>query len=211
MVDGEMRLDRARGRLWDDAGRLFVPAGREWAADAGAAGGEPVTPQEAASWLQRESEAPCRAPVGVIGPREATPEQCGIAMRLGEGLAHMGVVVLCGGRQGVMEATCRGVAAGGGISVGILPDDDWSAANRFVTIPVATGLGVARNAVVARAALCLVAVGGGHGTLSEIAFGLQFGKPVFGLADAPAVPGLRMLRNADDACAAVARVLLNLG
>ncbi|MFQ5957964.1 MAG: TIGR00725 family protein [Alphaproteobacteria bacterium] len=205
-----MRLDRANGCLRDDAGRRFVAASREWSAAAGPAGGEPVTPEEAATWLQRESGAPCRAPVGVIGPRQATAEQCGTAERLGEGLARLGLVVLCGGRQGVMEAACRGVAAAGGISVGVLPDDDWTAANRFVTIPVATGLGVARNAIVARAALCLVAVGGGHGTLSEIAFGLQFGRPVFALADTPAVPGVRVLQSAEEALAAVARVLLNL-
>ncbi len=205
-----MRLDRANQRLWDDAGRLFVAADRAWTTAAVDAGGEAVTPEDAAAWLQRESGAPCRAPVGVIGPREATPAQCETAARLGEGLARMGVVVLCGGRQGVMEATCRGVAAAGGISVGVLPDDDWSAANRFVTIPLATGLGVARNAIVARASLCLVAVGGGHGTLSEVAFGLQFAKPVFGLAGAPAVAGVRALESAEQAVAAVARVLLDL-
>ena len=92
---------------------------------------------------------------------------------LGRGLAGLGVVVLCGGLVGVMTAVSRGAAEAGGTVVGVLPNGDWRTANPWVTIPIATGIGVARNAVIARAALALVAVGGGYGTLSEIAFGLQ--------------------------------------
>jgi hypothetical protein len=80
-----------------------------------------------------------------------------------------------------MEAGCRGTAEHGGISISLLPDATWKAANPCVTIPIATGLGVARNAIIAQAFFCLVAIDGGYGTLSEIAFGLQFGRPVFAL------------------------------
>jgi len=140
---------------------------------------------------QRESGTSLRAPIGVIGPREATEEQLAAAEAIGAGLAAMGLTVLCGGRQGVMEATCRGVAREGGISVGLLPEPDASAANPYVTIALATGIGEARNALVARAAHCLVAIGDSYGTLSEVALGLQFSKTVIGLAGAARVPGVR--------------------
>lgn len=205
-----MRLDRTLGRLWDDAGRSFDPPTRVWSACAEAPRGDAATLEDAARWLQRESGSPCRVPVGVIGPRAASPEQMTVAERLGEGLGKLGVAVVCGGREGVMEGVCRGVASAGGLSIGLLPDASPEPANRFVSIVLATGIGVARNAIVARAALCLVAVGGGHGTVSEIAFGLQFGTPVFGLADAPELAGVTRLADPDDALRAVARVLLNL-
>ncbi len=88
---------------------------------------------------------------------------------------------MCGGLGGVMEAACRGANEAGGVSVGILPGADRAAANRFVDIAIPTGLGEARNALVVRSAEALVAVGGGYGTLSEIAFALKAGKPVVGL------------------------------
>jgi uncharacterized protein (TIGR00725 family) len=81
-----------------------------------------------------------------------------------------------------MEAACGGAKAVGGTTVGILPGPDRAAANPFVDIAIATGLGEARNALIVRAADALVAVGGAYGTLSEIAFALKAGKPVVGLA-----------------------------
>jgi uncharacterized protein (TIGR00725 family) len=80
-----------------------------------------------------------------------------------------------------MEAACRGAHAAGGTTVGILPGADRAAANPFVDVAIPTGLGEARNALVVRSADALVAVGGGYGTLSEIALALKAGKPVVGL------------------------------
>lgn len=145
--------------------------------------------EEALIWLQKKSGTPIRPPVAVIGPREATDEQCTMARAIGRDLASLGFSVLCGGRQGVMEAVCRGVAEKGGISVGLIPDAEWSAANPYVTVPIATGIGIARNTLISQAALVVIAVGGGLGTLSEIALSLQFGKTVFTLCDAPVVDG----------------------
>ena len=162
------------------------------------------------NWLQRESGTPCRVPVGVIGARVPPEPFLVMAEAFGKRLAEIGLTVLCGGRQGIMEATCRGAAAAGGISVGILPDGDPAAANPYVTVPVATGLGIARNAIVARASLCLVAVGGGLGTISEVALGLQFEIPVFTLVDGPDVQGVRRCASVDEAVDGVARVVLNL-
>jgi uncharacterized protein (TIGR00725 family) len=100
---------------------------------------------------------------------------------VGRLLARRGAVVVCGGLGGVMEAACRGASREGGTAVGILPGLDRGAANPFVSVAVATGLGEARNALVVRAADALIAVGGAYGTLSEIALALKAGKPVIGL------------------------------
>lgn len=80
-----------------------------------------------------------------------------------------------------MAAACRGVRAGGGLSVGLLPGLLREDANRWVDVAIPTGLGEARNVLVVRAASVVVAVGGGHGTLSEIALALKTGTPVVGL------------------------------
>ncbi|MEA2420374.1 MAG: hypothetical protein QOE60_2580 [Thermoleophilaceae bacterium] len=96
-------------------------------------------------------------------------------------MAERGAVVVCGGLGGVMEAACRGARAAGGTTVGILPGLDRTAANPFVDVALPTGLGEARNALVVRAADAVIAVGGGYGTLSEIALALKAGKPVIGI------------------------------
>jgi uncharacterized protein (TIGR00725 family) len=90
-------------------------------------------------------------------------------------------VVVCGGLGGVMEAACRGAREAGGLTVGILPGADRAAANPFVEVAIPSGLGEARNALVVRAADALIAVGGGYGSLSEIALALKAGKRVVGL------------------------------
>ena len=80
-----------------------------------------------------------------------------------------------------MEAACRGAKEAEGTTVGLLPGSDRAQANRYVDVAVPTGLGEARNALVVRTADALVAVGGGYGTLSEIALALRAGKAVVGL------------------------------
>jgi uncharacterized protein (TIGR00725 family) len=112
--------------------------------------------------------------------------------------------LICGGRTGVMEAAARGAARAGGLTLGLLPGDDIALANPFIAVPLATGLGEMRNAVIARAAFCLVAVGNSHGTLSEIALGLRFGKAVFGLAGAAEVEGVVQLGGVADLARALA-------
>ena len=105
-----------------------------------------------------------------------------------------------------MEAACRGAKDAGGTTVGILPGSDRAAANRFVDVAVATGLGEARNALVVRAADAVIAIGGGYGTLSEIALALKAGKRVVGL-DTWDVEGVEA---ADSPDAAVEAVLADL-
>ena len=119
--------------------------------------------------------------VAVIGGSAPTPEEAAAAEAVGHALAKEGAVLICGGRGGVMEAACRGAKAAGGLTIGILPGTQRGAANPYVDIPIVTGIGEARNAIIARTAQAAVAVGGSYGTLSEIAFALAFGAPVVGL------------------------------
>jgi uncharacterized protein (TIGR00725 family) len=116
--------------------------------------------------------------VAVIGPGD---EPTVAAAEVGRLLAERGAVVVCGGRGGAMEAACRGAKEADGLTVGILPGSDSSDANPFVDVVVPTGLGEARNALVVGAADVVIAIGGGYGTLSEIALALKAGKRVIGL------------------------------
>jgi uncharacterized protein (TIGR00725 family) len=201
-------FDRAR-RVLLHAGTAFDPIARRWTS-AAAIAGEPIGLREAVRWLQMESGNRCRVPVAVIGPREANTPERRAAFEIGAGLAALGIALLCGGKGGVMEAACEGAASRDGVSIGLLPDPEPQGANSFVTIPLATGIGEARNAVVARAALALVAIGSSYGTLSEIALGLQFGRPVLTLLDSAPVAGTRALATVEDALDAVCRIVLAL-
>jgi uncharacterized protein (TIGR00725 family) len=126
--------------------------------------------------------ASARRPViAVIGAGQARPEDERAAEQVGRLLAERGAVLLCGGRGGVMDAACRGAAQGAGISIGLLPGDDALEASPHLSVALPTGLGHARNAVVVLAASAVIAVGGGTGTLSEIALALKSGKRVIGL------------------------------
>jgi uncharacterized protein (TIGR00725 family) len=121
--------------------------------------------------------------VAVVGAGgDAAAELLAIAEAVGAQLATRGVVVVTGGLGGVMAAACRGAREAGGTTLGILPGADRSAANPFVDVAVATGMGELRNGLVVRCADAVIAVGGAYGTLSEIALALKAGKPVVGLA-----------------------------
>lgn len=149
-----------------------------------------------------------RVPVGIIGPKEATDEERTTAERLGRAFALHGLQLLCGGRNGVMEAACKGCLEAGGQPIGLLPGEEWDTGNAYVAIPIATGIGPARNAILARACLALVAVGGGYGTLSEMAFGLHFNRPVYALGNAPFVADAIGCANVEEVMAHLARHVL---
>ncbi len=116
--------------------------------------------------------------VAVIGPSEAEPEIYDLALQVGGLLAGRGAVVVCGGLGGVMEAAARGAAEHGGTSLGILPGPDRLAANRYITVAVATGMGELRNGLVVRASDGVIAVGASWGTLSELSLAVRTGVPV---------------------------------
>jgi uncharacterized protein (TIGR00725 family) len=120
--------------------------------------------------------------VGVAGASQPEPALVEQAERLGRRLAEGGAVVVCGGGPGVMEAVCRGAQSAGGTTVGLLPGLDRAGGNPYLTVSLPTGLGQGRNLLLVRSSDALVAVGGGFGTLSEIALALRTGTPVVGLA-----------------------------
>lgn len=96
-------------------------------------------------------------------------------------MARRGAILICGGLGGVMEAACKGAKLAGGMTIGILPGDSRDAANPYVDIPIVTGLGYARNVVVAKSSQAVIAIHGSYGTLSQIAHALQSGIPVIGI------------------------------
>jgi hypothetical protein len=138
--------------------------------------------------------------VAVVGGSDCTSAEAALAEELGRRLAQRGAVVVCGGLTGVMEAVAKGVRATGGLTIGILPGNDRQDANAYIDVPLATGMGEMRNALIVRVAGAIVAIGGGTGTLSEIALALRIGTPVVGLHDNFA--GLATLPRVADAAAA---------
>lgn len=119
--------------------------------------------------------------ISVIGTSSATKEEARVAQEVGRQIAEQGAVLICGGLGGVMEAVSRGAKEAGGITVGILPGEDPTSANPYIDIPIVTGLGFARNVIVASSGDAVIAVGGKLGTLTEIAFALMKGIPVIGI------------------------------
>jgi uncharacterized protein (TIGR00725 family) len=119
--------------------------------------------------------------VAVCGESDPQTSFAELAFELGRGIAERGAVLICGGSTGVMEHAARGARTGGGLTVGLLPGDEPDEANPYIDIAIATSLGHARNAVLARTADGVVALGGGLGTLSEIALALRNGRPIIGI------------------------------
>lgn len=131
-----------------------------------------------------------RLMIGVIGAGQASEQGRAWAYEVGRLLAARGAVLVCGGLGGVMEEACRGCDDGGGLSLGLLPGPDAKAANPWVSLPVATNMGHARNVIIAHSARVLIAVEGEYGTLSEIAVALKLGRPVISLGSWPLIPGV---------------------
>lgn len=119
--------------------------------------------------------------VSVIGGSTIPAAEYDRARRVGRLLGERGHELVCGGLTGVMEAVCRGASETGGRTIGILPGPDRAAANEYVDVAVATGMGNARNALVVLNGDAAIAIDGSTGTLSEIGLALDYGRPVAGL------------------------------
>jgi len=119
--------------------------------------------------------------ISVIGANNPTEDDAKMAREVGREIAKRGATLICGGLNGVMLESAKGAKDVGGITVGILPGDEPDIANPFIDIPIATGLGHARNVIVAYSGNAVIAVGGKLGTLSEIVFALLKEKPVIGI------------------------------
>jgi uncharacterized protein (TIGR00725 family) len=131
--------------------------------------------------------------IGVIGGNSVPQALYDKAVEVGRLLGRAKVDIVCGGMAGAMEAVCRGASEAGGRSIGLLPGDTTLLANEFVTIPIATGLGYARNYVIVHNSDALIAIGGSEGTLNEMAAALNMGLTVVSL-ESWEVDRLRPLR-----------------
>ena len=119
--------------------------------------------------------------ISVIGASQPPPEAEALAEDVGRELARKGVTVVCGGLTGVMAAVCRGAKSASGTTIGVLPGLDPRDANPWVDIPICTGMGYARNAVVVYTGRAVIAINGAYGTMSEIGHALSSDIPVIGL------------------------------
>ena len=135
--------------------------------------------------------------VGIIGASNPTDEQYEAAKKIGEFIGEQGWVLINGGLGGVMEASAKGVAKSSGLVVGVLPTSNSDDANSYVSIPIATNMGHARNVIIVQSSDICVAIGGKEGTLSEIAIALKEGKKVIGL-DSWDIEGVRVAKNVDE-------------
>lgn len=143
--------------------------------------------------------------IGVCGAGSADPDLRRLAEEVGAAIARRGAVLVCGGLGGVMAAAARGAAAIGGLTVGVLPGTEWTDANPWIALPLPTGLGEARNALVVRFSDAVIAIGGEWGTLSEVALAMRTNVPVVLLA--PTLAAELGLETAADPEDAVARAL----
>ncbi|WP_082360390.1 TIGR00725 family protein [Paracidovorax avenae] len=176
-------------------------------------GPDPTLPPAVRTALQRlagHQRGPRRhrRPVGIIGPGDGGERECSAARQVARALASAGIAIVCGGRGGVMAAASQGAAEAGGLAIGILPEEDERNANDWLGVALPTGMGEMRNALIARSAVCLVAIGGNMGTLSEMALGLKWGTPVFVMHGDVALPGAVPVADVSEMLARVAACLL---
>jgi uncharacterized protein (TIGR00725 family) len=137
--------------------------------------------------------------IGVIGSKTCDDTARRVAYDVGRRVAEAGYPLVCGGLGGVMEAACQGAYEAGGLTIGVLPGESADAANPYVMIPIVTGMGVARNVIIVRSARVLIAIQGGAGTLSEIAYALQLGVPVVSLSSFDVSSDILQVTSAEDA------------
>ncbi len=129
----------------------------------------------------QNSDKKIRQPIAIIGPGDGNADECDAAYFIASHLAQAGFSIVCGGRGGVMRAASKGATEANGIAIGILPEEDLSNANEYLSLALPTGMGEMRNALIARSAHCLVSIGGNMGTISEMALGLKWDKTVFAI------------------------------
>lgn len=182
MMNKSMLFKTTDGNVIHENGKLFDTASCAWMDSRKNNDNQliKISIKDAIQHIQAQDH-PFRCPVAVVGTHEPTDKQYEIAEEIGVALSYAGLSVICGGRLGIMEAVCKGVAKNNGVSIGILPESTLENANRYVSIPIPTGLGFARNSVIAASALAMIAIGNGYGTTSEVAYGLMFGKKVFSI------------------------------
>jgi len=119
--------------------------------------------------------------IGVVGGSTCSPEIYELAYEVGRFIAKSKNILICGGLTGVMEAVCKGAKSENGFTLGILPGGVKTEANKWVDIPIVTGMGMARNVIIIRTADSIIAIDGSTGTLSELAIAANLEVPIVGL------------------------------
>ena len=137
--------------------------------------------------------------VAVIGGSRSSASEYSFAQNLGRNLADDGYTIVCGGGTGIMEAACRGAFEAGGHTIGILPGINPSDANAYVETVIVTGMGTSRNRIISLSGRVVIAVGGAYGTLSEIAFALQAGRPVCAVGTWKTIDGVTPVNSPQEA------------
>ncbi len=119
--------------------------------------------------------------VGVIGGSTIPENIYKTAYEMGKLIGERDYVLITGGLGGVMEAASKGAKEKGGLVIGILPGNSRRTANKWVDVPIVTGMNHARNVIIAQSADVLIAIDGAVGTQSEIAFGNIYKKKIIGI------------------------------
>ena len=135
--------------------------------------------------------------IAVIGGNIATEEIYEKAFQVGKIIAENDCILICGGLGGVMEAAAKGAKENGGFTIGILPGTNKQDANPYIDIPIVTAMSNARNAIIARTCDIAIAINGKYGTLSEIAYCLNFGKTVLGI-DTYKIDGIIIITDVEE-------------
>ena len=143
--------------------------------------------------------------ISVVGGEQCSKEIYDMAVEAGRRIAKLGAVLVTGGRKGVMEAASKGAKMEGGVTIGILPSMDRQEGNEYIDYKIVTGLGYARNILVVLNGDIVIAIDGHYGTLSEIAFALEYGKPVLGLRSWNV--GIKNFNNVDELFEEVERLI----
>ena len=147
--------------------------------------------------------------ISVIGAGSCDQDIYKIAGEVGKLIAQKGATLITGGLGGVMEAASKGAKESGGTTVGILPGFSKGEANKYVDIPITTGLSHARNIIVAGSADAVIAISGEYGTLSEIAIALKLGKPVAGIRTWDSIDGVIKVHSPEEAVNKVFELIVN--
>jgi uncharacterized protein (TIGR00725 family) len=122
--------------------------------------------------------------IAVVGyNKDRCTEQARVlAYDVGKEVARAGAVLVCGGLGGVMESACKGSKENNGFTIGIIPQDEFSFANGFCDVVICTGIGFARDFMIASSADGIIAIGGGVGTLIEMSAGYMIKKSIVVIA-----------------------------
>lgn len=117
----------------------------------------------------------------VIGSSKATKEETDAAYEVGNEIAKAGYILVCGGKEGVMEAACKGAKENNGTTIGIIPDEIAEGGNKYLDIIIPTGINFSRNYIVQNSGSAIIMIAGSYGTLSELGYALLFDKKVIAL------------------------------